>query len=288
MTQVFSVIALKGGVGKTTTCVGLAHMFATDFFRRVLVIDLDPQASASEMLMGAALVSERARAGRTVACAFRDPNDARERWFAAEDSIERGVGGIAGIDGIDLLPASASLYTAQESPVFHLPGQTRIPPHALLRAYIAPVMHRYDVVIIDCPPNFGPVTQNGIYASHGYLIPVIPDVLSTRGVPQLLQMIREFNQRSGHRIVPLGMVAVKMQVNSRVHTETLGRLRTLQMLIPVFPQVIPQTNHIAAAANFGHVASLAQKWGHPAIPGLLRTLCQMISQRLDQICVKAA
>lgn len=283
MTQIFSVIALKGGVGKTTTTVALAHMFAAEFSRRVLVVDLDPQASASDMLIGPARVGELAQAGRSVACAFRDPANARHRWFAAADIIEHGVGGIAGVSGIDLLPASASLYAEQDSPVFHIPGQTRIPPHALLRAYIAPVIDQYDVVIIDCPPNFNPVTQNGVFASQGFLIPVIPDILSTRGVPMLLQMIKEFSQRTGHLVVPLGMVAVKMQVNSRIHTETLNRLRTLHMLIPVFPQVIPQTNHIAAAAAFGHVSSLNQKWGHPAIPGLLRTLCQMIGQRLDQI-----
>lgn len=288
MTQIFSVIALKGGVGKTTTAVALAHMFAAEFQRRVLVVDLDPQASASEMLIGPARVAEVAHSGRSNSCAFRDPADARYPWFAAQEIIERSVGGIAGVAGIDLLPASASLYAEQESAVFRIPGQTRIPPHALLRAYLQPVLANYDIVIIDCPPNFNPVTQNGLFASHGFLIPVIPDILSTRGVPLLLQMIKEFSARTGHRVVPLGLVAVKMQVNSRIHTETLTRLRTLGMLIPVFPQVIPQTNHIAAAASFSHVASLSQKWGHPAIPGLLRALCQMIGQRLDQISVQAA
>ncbi len=284
MTQVFSVIALKGGVGKTTTSVALAHMFAAEFNKRVLVVDLDPQASASDMLIGTARVAEISFAGRSVACAFHDPSDARSRWYPCADITERSVGGIHGVTTIDLLPASASLYQEQSGLNAPPPG---IPRHGLLSAYLRPVLAQYDIVIIDCPPNFNTVTQNALFASNGYLIPIIPDILSTRGVPTLLQMVRDFSQRTGHLVVPIGMVAVKMQMNSRVHTETLRQLRGLHMMIPVFPQVIPQTNHIAAAAAFGHAASLAHKWGHPAIPGLLRTLCQMISLRLDQISPRA-
>jgi chromosome partitioning protein len=283
------VIALKGGVGKTTTSVALAHMFAARFGRRVLVVDLDPQASASDMLVGQERLSTLRATGQTVAHAFRLTPEARTRCMPAEMVIERNVGGIRGLEGIDMLAAAPALYTIQDQlAALQTDPNGPMPVHRHLKAYLQPVLPRYDLVIIDCAATFNAISQNGLFASDGFLIPVIPDILSTRGVPQLLQMMQAFSQAVGRRILPIGLVAVKMQGNSRTHVETLARLRTLNALIPVFAQVIPQTTHLAAAAHYLPTASLAQKWGPPHIQEQLQGLCEMISHRLDQMTVRAA
>ena len=289
MPQIFCVIALKGGVGKTTTAVALAHMFAGAFNRRVLVVDLDPQASASDMLIGPERLATLRASGQTVAHAFRTSPDPAPRWMDCASTIVRDVGGVSDVSGIDLLPASPALYTIQDQlAALKLAQAGTTSMHACLRGYLQPVLHRYDMVIIDCAPNFNAISQNGLFASDGFLIPVIPDILSTRGVPQLLQMVQAFSRAVGRRIVPIGLVPVKMQANSRVHVETLDRLRTLHSVIPVFPQVIPQTTHLAAAAHYVPMGSLAQKWGTSAIQAQLRGLCEVITYRMEQITAQAA
>ena len=50
----------------------------------------------------------------------------------------------------------------------------------------------YDIVLVDCPPNLGIITLNGLRISHGYIIPTIPDILSTYGIPQIVKRVRDF------------------------------------------------------------------------------------------------
>ena len=61
-----------------------------------------------------------------------------------------------------------------------------------------PVIDRYDYVIIDCPPSLGVVTKNGLRFSTGYIIPTIPDIVSTWGIFQIVATVHAFAEDAGH------------------------------------------------------------------------------------------
>ena len=135
----------------------------------------------------------------------------------------------------------------------------------------------YDIVLVDCPPNLGIITWNGLRMSHGYIIPTIPDHLSTYGIPQIVQRVGAFSKEIAEKIDPLGIVVTKYQVQSTVHKTTLRRLRRSGDA-PVFETVIKQSNAIASAAEHTTKRTLRQKYpqladGYLALAGeVLSTL----------------
>jgi chromosome partitioning protein len=259
MAAVISVINLKGGVGKTTTTVAVGHMLSGVFNRRVLVVDLDPQTNATIMLIGEKVWKERNRVGQTVAHLFRDALTGKGR-FRLEDAILPGVGNVGEVRGLSLLPSSLDLVEVQEQ----LSMMPRGPFYAaspvdVLRQALAPVMDRFDYVLIDCPPALGVVTFNGLRISRGYVMPTIPDVLSTYGIPQIMSRVRKFAETFEMRIDPLGIVVNKFRAQSTVHRAQYHALAATSPA-PLFRTVIPESNEVAGAAEYVHVNTLRQKW----------------------------
>lgn len=84
---------------------------------------------------------------------------------------------------------------------------------------------RYDYILIDCPPSLGLVTLNGLRISDYYLVPTIPDFLSTYGIPQIIKRIGEFSEAAGHTIELLGILATKYRAQSPVHNQQLKVLQ---------------------------------------------------------------
>jgi chromosome partitioning protein len=117
-------------------------------------------------------------------------------------------------------------------------------------------------VLIDCPPSMGLVTLNGLRISHGYVIPTVPDFMSTYGIPQIVKRVRDFSEELGESIEPWGIVISKFQGNSTVHINQTRELRNNPDNPPVFDTIIHQSNQIAAAAEGAATATLRQKWGY--------------------------
>ncbi len=261
MAVVISVINLKGGVGKTTTTVALAQVLAGTFSRRVLVVDLDPQTNATVMLIGERGWAEANGQERTVAHLFRralngaPPGDVRQ-------SVLYDVGSVAEVRGLALLPSSLELIEVQEQ----LSAMPRGPfyaasPAEVLRYALAPLLPEFDYVLIDCPPSLGIVTFNGLRISQGYIMPTIPDVLSTYGIPQIMRRVRMFADAFETRIEPLGIVVNKFRQQSTVHTAQLHALAA-RAPAPIFRTIIAENNDVAGAAEFRAVNTLRQKWGY--------------------------
>jgi chromosome partitioning protein len=75
-------------------------------------------------------------------------------------------------------------------------------PIAVLQRAAKSILDDYDLVLIDCPPNLGIITLNGLHISSGYIIPTIPDILSACGIPQIVKRIGEFSDKIGEDIEP--------------------------------------------------------------------------------------
>jgi chromosome partitioning protein len=267
MPSVTCIINLKGGVGKTTLTLALAHFLAMEHHRRVLVVDLDPQTNATVCLIPEQEWKERDETGRTLYQLFADQVKGTHR-FDADEAIVRDVSNIAtGVKGLDLLPSSLRLIKVQDrvTQITDLQTYERGPIFAL-RDALQSYLPYYDHVLIDCPPSLGVVTLNGLAISDSYLIPVVPDILSVLGIPPILDRVEHFGRSTRRNIRALGIVISKMRANTLLHNEMVRRLREdfiERRFPPVFHTIIPESTRIAEAANVMAPANtLVQKYGN--------------------------
>ena len=263
MATIISTINLKGGVGKSTTTVAMAEILSAEFGKKVLVIDLDPQTNATVMLIGETRWKNINDAGHTLARLFQDAlEDADEkRTFDLNETLIKRVSNVDEVRSVDLLPSSLDLINVQDRLVLMPAGpfHTKDPTDILRRA-IRRAVDDYDYVLIDCPPNLGIITLNGLRISDHYLIPTIPDVLSTYGIPQIVGRVQAFSDEIGEDVEPIGIAICKYREQSTVHRNMLKRLKKGE--VDVFDTVIPLRNQIAASAEFTQVSTLRQKYGY--------------------------
>jgi chromosome partitioning protein len=272
MAHVISFINLKGGVGKTTSCVGVAEMLASDWAhgRKVLVIDLDPQTNATTMLIGEKAWQQANNAGDTLASLFADAleEDGSKHRFDIDEAIISGASGVTGTYGeqpgrVDLLPASLDMIDIQDQLALMSSGRfySNVPTE-ILRRVARSRLDEYDWVLIDCPPNLGIITLNGLRISDGFVIPTIPDMMSTYGIPQILNRAKAFGETIGEPIEPLGVIISKYREQSSLHRETVKRLRAKEKDLHVFKTKIPERNATALAVEYAEHQTFRQRYGY--------------------------
>lgn len=261
---VISSINLKGGVGKTTTTVALAEILSVEHKKRVLVIDLDPQTNATTVLIGEKKWKKLNDAGHTLATLFKDAlrGDQDAPQFDLDATLQHGVSPVTDVRRVDLLPSSLDLIDVQDR-LGSMPSGRFYSnnPTDLLHRATKGLVADYDFVLVDCPPNLGIVTLNGLRMSDGFIIPTIPDVLSTYGIPQILKRVGEFAADLNSPIVPVGIAVTKFRAASTVHINMAAALKR-RANPPVFPTYIPEANAIAGSAEFTAVGTLRQKYSY--------------------------
>ncbi|MCR8896291.1 MULTISPECIES: ParA family protein [Gordonia] len=262
MPTVIATISLKGGVGKTTLTAGLADFLAGVFGKKVLLVDLDAQTNLTTMMIGEKTWQACNARGHTVATLFADVLDGTRR-FDLERTVQRGVSSIDGVAGIDLVPSSLDLIDLQEEMSAHrVVADDHLAAVGVLRGALAPAMSRYDYVLIDCPPNVGPFSLNGLFMASGYLLPTIPDVLSTYAIPRIQRQVADFGAEIGRTIVELGVVITKYRSSSSLHRDTVHRLRRDPTIQNILPAYLHEANAIGAAAAHTRWPSLHAKYGY--------------------------
>lgn len=264
--QIISTINLKGGVGKSTTTVALAEIAAAELGKRVLVIDLDPQTNATTMLIGEDRWKELNAKEHTLARLFADALvEPSARKFDLEKTLQKNVSNVRDVRNVDLLPSSLDLIDVQDQLGSMSSGRFHSDvPTDILRRAVWKIMDEYDLVLLDCPPNLGIITLNGLKISDGYIIPTIPDVLSTYGIPQIITRVKAFSDNIGQAITPLGIVISKYRSQSTLHQNTLRSLKKNSKLPPVFATIVPEANKLAESAEFLAINTLKQKYGSGA------------------------
>ncbi|NET55769.1 MAG: AAA family ATPase [Symploca sp. SIO2E6] len=256
---------LKGGVGKTTTTIAIAEILAGVFRQKVLVIDLDPQTNATVMLIGEEKWEQLNDNHHTLSQLFLDATEPNNRKFDLEQTLQRKVSNVTDVETLDLLPSSLDLVDIQYKLATIPTGKFyALSPIDVLRRGIQPIINHYDYILIDCPPNLGIITLNGLQISHSYIIPAIPDLLSTYCIPHVIATVHDFSTTIGQSIEPLGIVISKYQSDMNLHERVAKELRRYSKEAPVFDTQIPQRQQIAAAAEYlkpHQFSTLKQKWG---------------------------
>lgn len=269
MAAVVSVINLKGGVGKTTITVALAEFLALEYGKRVLVIDLDPQTNSTVALIGEEEWEARNSENRTLYQLFKDHVD-DTCLFDLERSIVRSTSNLqGGLKNLHLLPSSLDFVQIQDR-LINIGHSTLIRPVDVLCNAVKNRLDEYDIVLIDCPPNLGIVTQNGLNISDWFLIPTIPDHLSTYGIPQIIANVNNFNRKTGANVRPLGIVISMFRSTVTRHNTTIQRLeakeaeglpRLFKTRVPLAAKAAEATDHEAEG-----IRTLRQKYGSSNSP----------------------
>src|SRR6478672_2745852 len=199
-TRVIAIANQKGGVGKTTTTVNLGAELAA-MGRRVLLIDLDPQAAATYSL------------GVDPESLERTLYNVMVRQEAPLESIIQP----SGVENLDLVPSNLDLAAA-ELDLFRNYTRERV-----LREAMAPVVDRYDYILIDCPPSLTLLTVNAFVAATEVLIPLQTHLLSLRGVHRLLSTVTEVEQLNPELKVA-GILPTMYDSRSNLNREILANI----------------------------------------------------------------
>lgn len=198
--RTIAVTNQKGGSGKTTTTVNLAAALA-ELGKRSLVIDLDPQASATSWFG----VKD---GGRGLLDVFTDKG-------SIGDLITK-----TSIEGVDLVGASAWLVGVEKSLAGEVGAET------ILRRNLARLSEgRWDYVLVDCAPSLGILTVNALTGVKEVLVPVEAHVMSLNGLAQLLQTVKVVRERLNPDLEVSGILPCRVDARTRHGVEIVEELR---------------------------------------------------------------
>jgi len=212
-----SVVNWKGGVGKTTLthhlAVGLQVMTEAEREEklgmrrkpRVLLIDNDAQCNLTISCLGSDKFDKMVERGsgtmrELYATFLRDEDpDSDVEEFIVEGMVRKSK--YENYEDIDVLSSHPDLiYTDMDFAIYSEPDfkksmlGSNIYKFQVLDRILERVRERYDFIFIDCPPSMHYLTQNSIYTSDYYLIPMLPDWLSTYGIHSIVTKVDELNR----------------------------------------------------------------------------------------------
>jgi chromosome partitioning protein len=237
--RVLAVANQKGGVAKTTTVASLGAALVGEG-KRVLLVDLDPQGCLSFSLGS-------------------DPDKlAVSVHEVLLGEVEPDAALVATPEGMELLPANIDLAGA-EAMLLMRAGRE----YALKRAldkldagaagpatsdHVAE--HRFDVVIIDCPPSLGVLTLNGLTAADEVIVPLQCETLAHRGVGQFLRTVADVQQITNPKLTLLGALPTLFDSRTTHSRDVLFDVADRYDL-PVLSPPIPRTVRFAEASASG-------------------------------------
>jgi chromosome partitioning protein len=227
MTKIYAVANQKGGVGKTTSVINLSGFLATSG-RRVLLVDMDPQANATSGLGYNKYKLEHSTYDLLL------QQSSMDEVLLRHDEYK-----------IDILPSHPELSGAEVELVNVIGREYR------LQQILEAVNGRYDYILIDCPPSLSLLTVNALTAARsGVLIPVQCEYLALEGLSQLTQTIELVKKYLNPRLGIRGLIMTMYDGRTNLSRQVVEEVRSY---FPgqVFKTIVPRNVRLSEAPSFG-------------------------------------
>ncbi|MBD2607740.1 ParA family protein [Scytonema hofmannii FACHB-248] len=240
MGYVIATANMKGGVGKTTLTVNLATCLAKNHNKRVLVLDLDSQISATLSLMSPLEFAKRRKLSRTFRYLIDQIiNPQPNPKLGIYDIIQSDV---CKLPNLDILPGDIDLY--DEFVISEMLHQQAITlgeqdfetiwnrfERVLVGKILEPVRQEYDFILLDCAPGYNLLTRSALACSDFYILPAKPEPLSIVGIQLLERRIAKLKDSHEHEakinIKMLGIVFSMLSnniLNGRYYKQVMHRV----------------------------------------------------------------
>ena len=258
MAKRVSIINFKGGVGKTTLAFNLAAGLARFHEARVLLVDMDHQSSLSIVCLGSDRWQKVAASGQTVTGVFKNflgrelpqTEIVHGARFGQHQSYAEAVEIVPAY--LDLDDIEIELTSSHQGNAIMSEWNKR----TLMCRWLeeTELDDEYDYIIFDCAPATKIVSQNAIAASHGYIVPIVPEAVMERGAPHLCDMIKAGIDR-------------KLQALSAMGTARPMFVRDTQLvgLVVTRAQVAGNAESGYTNDHTQHLRSLQRLWGEDLV-----------------------
>lgn len=254
---------MKGGVGKTTLTVNLAAALVKDFGKKVLVVDLDNQISATLSLMSPQDFAKRRKDKRTLRHLV---NKAIKPDLKLNIPVQDVIFPyVSSLKGFDLLPGDIDLYDeflvsemlyekAMHSGTKNFEQIWTQFELFLVKHLLEPSVKEYDFIILDCAPGYHLLTRSGLLASDFYVLPAKPEPLSVIGIQLLERRIAQLKETHKNDPVNLQLLGIAFtmsgnMITGRYYNQVMRRVNEDYSAARIFKTRIPLDVNISRAVD---------------------------------------